>query len=121
MAQWRETFRSPRIWKLDARVALFALPPLLPIFRKLTLTIMVFALITIWVVEIRYKMNFASAMRYIRSRIAGRVRKQTSRNLSWIDMDIAELDKNIREKVEEKEIKGNFFARILSSLGFKIQ
>ncbi|WP_061506409.1 IcmT/TraK family protein [Acetobacter malorum] len=117
MPLWRETFRSPRVWKLDARVSFFLLPPLMPIFRLETSLLMVGALVTLYIVEVRYGMSFPSAIRYVRAKMAGRVRRPTGRTYALVDLHEAEVAYAAKQRDEVREINRNVFTRALKAVG----
>ncbi len=69
MAHWRNTFKQPRFFFLDARVGVFFIGFLLHI-RLWTLGVMLVVFAVFFMME-RYGLDFASALRAIRSYFAG--------------------------------------------------
>ena len=69
---WRDTMRSPRLAIFDARLIFFCFLPVLH-FRVWTVTLLVFGVLTFWGIE-RAGLRFPSALRALRSRLAGATR-----------------------------------------------
>ncbi len=76
MAHWRNTFKQPRFFFLDARVGIFFLLMLLHI-RIWTIITMTVIFLIFFVME-RYGLDFSSALRSIRSYFAGPQRNPVS-------------------------------------------
>ncbi|MHA6345910.1 IcmT/TraK family protein [Roseivivax sp. CAU 1761] len=72
MAHWRNTFKAPRFFFFDARLAVFLVGFLLHI-RLWTLLLLIAVFAAFYWVE-RYGYDFASALRAIRLYFAGPVR-----------------------------------------------
>jgi intracellular multiplication protein IcmT len=72
MANWRDTFKPARFFPLDARAGLFVVAMLLHI-RPWTITLTIVAIAAFWYLE-RLGMDFTSALRGMRSWLAGRIR-----------------------------------------------
>jgi intracellular multiplication protein IcmT len=76
MAHWRNTFKAPRFFMVDARVSIFLIAFLLHI-RLWTLLLMICVLFGFYWVE-RFGYDFPSALRALRLRIAGPIRPPLS-------------------------------------------
>jgi intracellular multiplication protein IcmT len=76
MAHWRNTFRSPRFFFFDARVSIFLVGFLLHI-RLWTLLVLITVFLAFYWME-RHGYDFMSALRAVRSRIAGPIRPPLS-------------------------------------------
>lgn len=77
MGHWRNTYKFPRFWILDARVAIFFLLFLLHI-RMWSFICMIIIFGIFYIME-RYGLDFASAFRAVRSYMAGPIRDPISK------------------------------------------
>jgi len=85
MSYWRNSFKYPRFFFLDARVAVFFLLFLLHI-RIWTLIIMILVFAVFYMME-RYGINFSSALRGARSYLTGKIRPPLSEDKSRKPID----------------------------------
>ena len=76
MAHWRNTFKQPRFFFLDARVGVFLVVFLLHV-RLWTLLIMIVVFGIFFMME-RYGLGFSSALRAVRAYFAGPIRHPVS-------------------------------------------
>ena len=73
MPAWRESYKPARFIVLDARILFILIPTLLWI-RWYTVIPLVVVAITLFIVERRLEMSVPSALRLVRSSVAGRIR-----------------------------------------------
>lgn len=74
MPAWRDSFKPARLTVLDARL-LFVLIPTLLWIRWYTVIPLIIAAAILYLVERRMEMSVPSALRALRSILAGRIRK----------------------------------------------
>lgn len=77
MPAWRDSFKPARVAVLDARLLFILLPTLLWIRWYTVIPLIVVALV-LYYVERRLEMSVPSALRAVRSLIAGRIRPARS-------------------------------------------
>lgn len=73
MGNWRDSYRTPRFFALDARVLYVVLPALFHV-RWWTATAALAAIAFLWWIERRYGMSFESGLRMLRRGLIGPVR-----------------------------------------------
>lgn len=73
MANWRDTYRPARFVVLDGRIALVLLPTLMH-FRWYTVALTAAVAAFLYYFERRREMDVASSLRWIRSKLCGRIR-----------------------------------------------
>jgi intracellular multiplication protein IcmT len=76
MGHWRNTFKAPRFFMLDARVSFFLLGFLLHMRLWTFVLLIVIAIVFHWVERFGY--DFMSAIRALRLKIVGNVRPPLS-------------------------------------------
>lgn len=73
MANWRDTYRRPKFWIIDARIALLILPTLFHL-RWWTITLVLSVAAILYIAEIRLGLSPEGALRAFRRILAGPIR-----------------------------------------------
>lgn len=87
-ANWRDTYRPARFVKIDARISFLILPTML-YFRWYTVVPTLLAAVILYWLEKRLNMDVPSALRAIRSYIAGpyRIARPGWKALKFVDFE----------------------------------
>lgn len=89
---WRDTYRHPRLFIFDARLAFLVLPTLLHV-RTYTVALTVCAAILLYYFEKRRSMDVASSLRMIRALAAGTQRPTRGRMKIRLPVDYDRIDR----------------------------